>query len=317
MRLLCFVLALGWAAQLPCVAQETAAPPAEIPGEADEFIPTQWAAQLLDLVWSSPNPEARAALYRAAFAAGPVIVPHLEEALKDDRTAEFAAQSLAFIGGEQALQALWKMVSDPRDLNLRRFYYAALAEYDSEDAVRVLLDAVSRADQDDDRSVTEAAILALTLRSDPAIAERLRQVEQKVEDIVLQLTIENAAEVIEVRARLLESPAAQPLGGSVEDAVRRYFLPAFEPPPAAPAPAGARKLPAELAKISVKIDHLTLSPDQNRALARVRFEDAEAIAFYDIVLQKRFGNWTVASVWLGEEREKLTPAPPTAAAAPR
>jgi hypothetical protein len=209
------------------------------------------------------------------------------------------------------------MVSDPRDLNLRRFYYAALAEYDSEDAVRVLLDAVSRADQDDDRSVTEAAILALTLRSDPAIAERLRQVEQKVEDIVLQLTIENAAEVIEVRARLLESPAAQPLGGSVEDAVRRYFLPAFEPPPAAPAPAGARKLPAELAKISVKIDHLTLSPDQNRALARVRFEDAEAIAFYDIVLQKRFGNWTVASVWLGEEREKLTPAPPTAAAAPR
>ncbi len=300
------LLGVGFA---PATAQDEPSTPAELPAGVDEFIPTQWAAQLLDLVWSSPNPEARDALHRAAFAAGTVIVPHLEEAMKDDRTAEFAAQSLAFLGGEQALQALWRTLSDPRDLNLRRFYYGALAEYESEDAARILLDAISRADADDDRSVTEAAILALTPRSDASIAERLRQVESKVEDIVLQLTIENAADVIEARARLLDSPAGQKLGGSVEDAVRKYFLPAFEPPPA-PASSDAKTLPAEGAKVSVKIDHLTLSPDQNRALARVRFEDMEAVAFYDVVLQKRAGNWTVASVWLGEEREKAAPAPP-------
>ena len=46
------------------------------------------------------------ALFHASFAAGPDLVPFLEASLKDDRTAEFAAQSLAFIGGDKALKIL-------------------------------------------------------------------------------------------------------------------------------------------------------------------------------------------------------------------
>ena len=61
--------------------------------------------------------------------------------------------------------------------------------------------------------------------------------------------------------------------------------------------------------MEVHIQNLVLSPDKNRALARVVFEDPSAAANYDIVLQKRFGDWVVASVWLGAEMEKTLPQP--------
>ena len=56
--------------------------------------------------------------------------------------------------------------------------------------------------------------------------------------------------------------------------------------------------------VKVEIRNCTFSPDRSRVLARVTFEDPFAIAYYDIVLQKRAGDWTVASVWLGSETEK-------------
>src|SRR5712692_2769751 len=101
-------------------------PAQEVPSSAQETQPAEesedWAPQLLDAVLSSPNPEARDALYRAAFASGATLLPQLQAALKDDRTAEFAAQSLAFIGGDKALEVLASLESDRRDLNLRRFF---------------------------------------------------------------------------------------------------------------------------------------------------------------------------------------------------
>jgi hypothetical protein len=54
----------------------------------------------------------------------------------------------------------------------------------------------------------------------------------------------------------------------------------------------------------VEVRSVTFSPDKNRALARVVFEDPTAVAYYDFVLQKRLGDWTLASVWLGPEVEK-------------
>jgi hypothetical protein len=45
-------------------------------------------------------------------------------------------------------------------------------------------------------------------------------------------------------------------------------------------------------------------------LAAVDFENPEAVASYHMVLQKDQSGWKVASVWLGEEREKpQTPDP--------
>ena len=66
--------------------------------------------------------------------------------------------------------------------------------------------------------------------------------------------------------------------------------------------------------MQVEVQNLTLSPDKSRALARVIFEDPSAVAQYDIVLQKILGDWTVVSVWLGEEKEK--PQPPKPAGPP-
>jgi hypothetical protein len=305
------VLAFG-AASLRAQDQQPQQPPEETnPIEEQEAAirPTDWAPQLLFQILSSSNPQASDALYRAAFAAGPEIVPQLAEALKDDRTAEFAAQSLAYIGGQDALQILWKHVTDPRDLNLRRFYYGALAEFDAPEATQTLLDVVRRSEEEPDRTVTEAAIIALTVRSEPALAKTLREERDKLTDVVIRLDLENAADVIEARARLLATPEGQKLGGSVDDAVRKYFLPALHPPPA---PAGTPR--TAVPKINVRVEHLTLSPDQNRALARVIFEDPSAEAHYDMVLQKRYGNWTLASVWLGAEVEKPGPLEPPAPA---
>jgi hypothetical protein len=280
--------------------------------------------ELLDALERSPNPEARDALYRAAAAAGPAIIPQLEEALKDDRTAEFAAQALAYIGGEKAIQILWKLESDPRDLNLRRFYYGALGEYDSPEALATLLEVISRADDEPDRTVTEAAILALTVRSDPKLIAPLREAIGKIKDVVIRLDLENAVEVIERRAKYLASPQAKQASGSLETAVRTYFMPALEssPPAAVPKPPVRRATPAKPATtppkpaVNVQIQQLTLSPDKTRALARVVFEDPTAMAYYDIVLQKRYGDWAVASVWLGPEVEKPPVVPPAAQAVP-
>src|SRR2546427_8869173 len=86
----------------PCRGQSQVENPPAQTDEAQSALATDWAPELLDAILSSPNEEAHDALYRAAFAAGPAIVPQLEAAIKDDRTAEFAAQSLAFIRGAQA-----------------------------------------------------------------------------------------------------------------------------------------------------------------------------------------------------------------------
>jgi hypothetical protein len=304
-----------------CLAQQPAAPkptdnPAAsnvLPEQEEAPLPGDWAPELLDAILSSPNAEAHEALYRAAFAAGPAIVPQLAAGLKDDRTAEFAAQTLAFLGGERALEILWKAVSDPRDLNLRRFYYGALGEFDSPQAIETLFQVIGRSDAEPDRTVTEAAVLALTIRSDLKLLPRIREAEAKIHDVVIRDDLDNALEVIERRAKYLASPEGKKAGGSVQEAVRTYFIPALEPlsppNPAKPAPQSTGRAP-EKPQVKVEVQTLTLSPDKTRALARVVFEDPSAVAQYDIVLQKRYGDWTIASVWLGSETEK--PAPPPA-----
>ncbi len=318
--------------------EQTPSPETAAPSEDEKPLPGDWAVELIDAAEHSPNAEARDALYRAAMATGPAIVPQLEEALKDDRTAEFAAQALAYIGGEKVIQILWKLQSDKRDLNLRRFYYGALAEFDAPEAAETLLAVVHRADEEPDRTVTEAAVIALTVRSDPKLVAPLREAQTKINDVVIRLDVENAADVIESRAKHLAAPPTKKAGASVEDAVRTYFAPALlssdAPPAPSPAaaksPAGRVSVAGSAAKptaaraattkpstpaeppVKVQIQQLTLSPEKTRGLARVTFEDPTAIATYDIVVQKRYGEWFVASVWLGPEIEKTpaTPLPP-------
>jgi len=312
-------------------------PPTETaaPTDDDKPLPGDWAVELIDAAEHSPNAEARDALYRAAMATGPAILPQLEEALKDDRTAEFAAQALAFIGGEKAIQILWKLQSDQRDLNLRRFYYGALSEFDAPEAAQTLLGVINRADEEPDRTVTEAAVIALSVRSDPKLVAPLREAEAKIKDVVIRLDLENAADVIEHRAKYLAAPTAKKTGASVEDAVRTYFAPALissgtpvvaTPAPAKPAAgsrgpaaaapkaaagrAGTAKPPAPAEPpVKVRVEQLTFAPEKSRVLARVTFEDPSAVANYDIVLQKRYGEWFVASVWLGSEAEKAPATP--------
>lgn len=320
-----------------CYAQEqppttAAAPAAE---DDDKPLPGDWAVELVDAAEHSPNGDARDALYRAAMATGPSIIPQLEEALKDDRTAEFASQALAFIGGEKAIQILWKLQSDQRDLNLRRFYYGALSEFDAPEAAQTLLGVINRADDEPDRTVTEAAVIALTVRSDPKLVEPLREAQARIKDVVIRLDLENAADVIEQRAKYLAAPPAKKTGASVEEAVRTYFAPALIPseapgivpptsvkpagdhsrpeaaaPKAAAGRAGATKPPVAVeSPVKVRVEQLTFTPDKTRVLARVTFEDPSAVANYDMVLQKRYGEWFVASVWLGSEAEKATATP--------
>jgi hypothetical protein len=297
--------------------QPSTAPPA---GSAPEpVLPGDWAPELLDGILSSPNEEAQYALLRATFAAGPAIIPQLAEALEDDRTAEYAAQSLAFIGGDQALQILWKLLTDRRDLNLRRFTYGMLGEYDSPQATDVLLDVIDKSDSEPDRTVTETAIVALTVHTDTKLLPRLREAEGRLQDVVIRDDLDNAYAVIEARAKYLASPEGKKAGGSLESAVRTYFIPALRmpsPPEAArasPVTKAAGKGTSPHARVpskppvSVEIRSVILSPDKSRALTRVVFEDPTAMAYYDIVLQKRYGDWTIASVWLGPEVEKRQP----------
>jgi len=308
----------------PAPAQQPNPPAPTTPAaqQPDDVVqPGDWAPELMDAVLTSPNPDARELLLDAAFAAGPAIVPQLEAALKDDRTAEFAAQSLAFIGGEKAFEILAGLVNDPRDLNLRRFFYGALGEFQNPKATQVLLDVVARSDAEPDRTVTEAAILALTTRSDLSLLPTLRQTGKKLKDIVIHDDLDNALEVIEARGHYLASPEGKEEGVSVERAVRTYFYPALKPPPAVPkpsAPAGkgstatrsaTTQPPPAKPEVSVEIRRLTFSPDKSRAMAHIVFEDPTALANYDMVLQKQYGDWTLASVWLGTELEKPQPAP--------
>jgi hypothetical protein len=290
--------------------------------EDDEPLPGDWGPELLYGILSSPNEEAQFGLLQAAFAAGPAIIPQLNEALADDRTAEFAAQSIAYIGTDQALPVLEKLLSDKRDLNLRRFTYGALGEFEAPLATKILFDAIEKSDSEPDRTVTEAAVIALTVRTDPSILSRIDEAEKNLQDVVIRDDLDNARMVIAERAKYLATDRGKTAGGSIDAAVRTYFLPALEsqnspaPSPAAPGLTGkkpasaairAPKLVTPLVKVEVR--SVTLSPDKNRALARVLFEDADAVAFYDFVLQKRLGNWTLASVWLGPEIEK--PGAPT------
>lgn len=310
-----FFLFAAFALPLSTFAQtqqsQPAAPKSSIEEQQEAPRPGDWAVDLLDAILSSPNAEAHDALHRAAFSAGRALVPQLEAALKDDRTAEFAAQSLAFIGGEKAMEILWKLVSDPRDLNLRRFCYGALGEFDSPEATQALLDVVKRSDSEPDRTVTEAAILAFTVRSDTSLLPKLREVQAKLHDVVIRDDLDNALAVIERRAKYLTSPEGKAPGSSIERAVRTYFMPALEPPgpPSPPARSRAAGPAPEKSPVQVTIQNLTFSPDKTRALARVIFEDPTARADYDIVLQKRYGDWSTASVWLGSEIEKTPPTP--------
>jgi len=315
----------------PSQAQKTSEkqkPPAQAPGESgtenDENPPPEdWAPELLDAIANSPNADARDGLLDAAFAAGSAIVPQLEKALQDDRTAEFAAQSLAFVGGGKAIEALSRLMQDPRDLNLRRFYYGALAEFEHPLATKLLLYVVSHGDEEQDRTVTEAAILALTVRSDPSLVVPLHEIHAKLKDIVIKDDVENALDVIQARARYLASSNGRKAGGSIEEAVRTYFIPALEVPsgsdvqkPAAgPSTAltkatGARPSKPVTPAVRVSVEGVTYSPDRDRALAHVVFDNPSGTAYYSMVLQKQYGNWTLASVWLGSEVEKPMPELP-------
>ncbi|HET7841035.1 MAG TPA: HEAT repeat domain-containing protein [Terriglobia bacterium] len=299
----------------PSPPASTSAPQAPvagtISGSTDDAPPLagDWAPELLYGIWNSPNSDASEALYGAAFAAGPDLIPQLDAALKDDRTAEFAAQSLAFIGGNRALEILSGLVRDPRDLGLKRFLYGALGEMDTPEATQALFDAIANADREPDRTITETAILALTVRSDAGVAARLRELETKAQDPVIRDDLQNAADVIAARAKYFASPEGASPDFSLERAVKTYFIPALETP-SAPAPAkpahapgakGAAAPPEPQAKVSV--DHVVFSPDHGRALARVSFSVPGAIAHYDMVLAKQAGNWRLASVWLGSQEE--------------
>src|SRR5437870_2811211 len=176
-------------------AQEPAANQSEpAPAEDDQAVlPGDWGPELLYNIINSPNEDARDALCRAAFASGSSIVPQLEAALKDDRTAEFAAQALAYMGGPKAFEILTRLVNDPRDLNLRRFYYGALGEFPVPDATNLLLSAIERADVEPDRTVTEAAILAATVQSDASLVPKLRTSEATIHVPVTLDDLDNAA----------------------------------------------------------------------------------------------------------------------------
>jgi hypothetical protein len=320
---LCFLIfPLAVFAQKPKTAEPV--PPLS-QQDTDELIPGDWAPELLDTILNSPNQDAPNALMDATFAAGPAIVPQLEAALKDDRTAEFAAQSLAYIGGRRALDILQKLVSDPRDLNLRRFSYGALGEFSTAQATQILLDVIARSDDEPDRTVTEAAVIAFTVRADESLIPALKQVQGKIKDIVIHDDLENAMDVIQSRAKFLASPEGKGAGDSVEQAVRSYFGPALgpQPDPTEATPHAVRdpktgkmtvKPPIkDKPLVSVEVQKLIFSPDKSRALAHVVFEDPSAAANYDIVLQKDFGSWKIASAWLGAEREKppVIPTPKT------
>ncbi len=311
---------LAGAAVCPALAQgspSSAATPALMPAAAvarqrEELLNRQWDPGKLYAILSSSHAAAKENLYRAAFAAGPVIIPKLVAALKDDRTAEFAAQELAFLGGKKATAVLAGLVNDPRNLDLRRFYYGALGGTDDPQSIGILLDKIRNSDQESDRTVTQDAILALSISSDPGLIAKLHEAGKDVTDPVIQDDINTAMTVIDLRAKYLATSAGKNSGRSVRQAVRTYFMPALEPPPDS-SQAGEQDYKAE---VRIKDHLITFSPDKTRALAAVNFETQQAVAAYWLVLQKTPAGWKVASAWLGEEREKAPPAQAPAASQP-
>ncbi len=298
MKFCLLVLTLTVAILAPCVR----ASPAPSPQEEGVLPPIEepepnyaWAPALLYKI--TQNAAANDLLYDAAFAAGPPIVPQLVAALKDDRTAEFAAQSLAFIGGKAALQALAGLVNDPRDLDLRRFYYGALSEFDTPKANQTLIRVIRNANNEPDRTVTEAAIIALTPRSDRGLAGMLEQMDSRLTDPVIKDDLKNAISII--RSRVRQAAFAPGKAQSIDQAIQGYFRPALAAPGTG---STATSPPAKLAPgARMKLDRVTFAPGKTRALAEATFEDSAAIAHYRIVLQQRGDDWTVASVWLGSE----------------
>ena len=264
-------------------------------------LPGDWAPELLYGILSSANPAAKLQLERAAFAAGPAIIPQLKAALKDDRTATFAARELAYIGGKRTLPILASLLKDPRNLDLRRFYYGALGEFDDSSTRQILLSQIANSDSEPDRSVTEDAILALTVPTDPNLIPNLKALEAKIHDVVIQSDIENAISIIQIRAAALRSAIGAASGASVGQAIRAYFLPALKPPPTGSQSPGE---PPSMPPVSVKIAHVTYTPDGSRALARVLFEIPSSVATYDMVLKIEGGQWKLASVWLRNESER-------------
>ena len=281
---------VGAAADSGSVQGQPASPPstAAIGAPKAAPLPGDWGPELLYGIASSSNTSAQEALYDAAFATGPSLIPELQAALKDDRTAEFAAQVLAFLGGEKAMEILGALVRDPRDLDLRRFYLGALGEYTNPDITRLLLRAVEKSNLEPDRTVTQAAIWALTVRSDPTLVPAIRKAEIGIEDPVLRDELDSAGNVIEERAQYLASPEGKVAGGSVQEALHTYFIAGLEQD--APSHARAAKArpakAAEPAQTRIELERVVLTPDQSRALAHVRFVQSGSSANYDIVLQK-------------------------------
>ncbi len=278
--------------------------------DADAPPPGDWAPQLLDGILSARNPAAAEALYDAAFAAGPDLIPQLEAALKDDRTAEFAAQALAFTGGGKAEDILQGLLSDPRNLDLRRFYLGSLGEYPAQDNELLLLNAVAKSDAEPDRTVTEAAIWALTVRSEPGLPADIKRAQTGIKDVVIQEELENARQVIASRLSYLASAQGRNTGGSLQEATRTYFIGALQEP--APRAGSASQTQPAVPEASFDLNRIVFSPDKTRALAHVAFKDPEASANYDIVLQKQMGDWKVVSVWEGaevEQSQEASPAP--------
>ena len=291
------LLALAALAFWP-ILQRAASLPAPVEQERNNLLNNPWDPAKLYAILTAQDPGASENLYRAAFAAGPAITPKLESALNDDRTAEFAAQTLAYFGNDQSLAILEKLVKDPRDLDLRRFYYGALGGSGNPHNTEILLNKVLASDHEPDREVTQNAILALSISADAALVPRLRQAQMQITDPVIQDDIETAAMVVELRARFMATPAGKSSGNSVEQTIRSYFMPALEPPPAA---GGASQ---QNAGVEVHVKDLTYSPETTRVLAGADFENPEALASYHVVLEKSRAEWRVASVWLAEEREK-------------
>jgi hypothetical protein len=275
-----------------------------------------WVPNLLYGIIDSSNRSALDALYDAAFAAGPALVPELDAAaIADDRTAEFAAQSMAFIGGSQSINALANLLHDPRNLDLRRYYYGALGLAEGPANSQILINAIRHANDEPDRVVTDAAIVALTVRSDPSLLPPLQQTETKITDPVIQGDLANAISIIQTRARYLASRGGQVTARSIQQAIHTYFIPAFQSVPAAARGRnGAQRARATgsgpARRAGFVIQHVEYSPDHDRALARVRFEDGEAIAHYWLVLQKEGSGWEVDTAWLGAERERSGPPGP-------
>ena len=298
------VLALAAIALVPPMALRSQSLPAQVAQERNHLLHDPWDPAKLYAMLTSPDPAERENLFRAAFAAGPAIIPRLEDALKDDRTATFAAQTLAYIGGANSMAILQKLLKDRRDLDLRRFYYGELGAYRDPRDVAILLDKVRTSDHEPDRDVTRDAILALSISSDAALVPQLRQAEKQVTDPVIQDDIETAAMVVGLRAKYMATPAGKNAGSSAQQAIRSYFMPALEAAPEAGNAGG------QASGVEVNIRDLTWSPDRTRVLAAVDFENPEAVASYHVVAQKHPAGWKVASVWLDEEREKpQKPAP--------